>query len=355
MARFFKDRIQSKGQIPGTPVFIGDRKVESPTINIIDYSKENIKESKEAKREEIENCLHSKSISWINMYGIHDQQKVSEIGSIFNLSPMLIEDIVNTDQRPKFEEGEDYLSFILKSIDYDTKIHKIHAEQISLVLGKGYVLTIQEQSIRIFEPVRDRIRNNKGRLRFSGADYLAYALLDNIIDNYLFAIGNMGEQIEDLCRMIITHPRQSIASQVYNFKIEINFLRKIVRPVKELLLQWLNSENPLVDKKTRLYLRHLTDLATQADESIEIYNTILTDTLNIYNTSISNKSNEIIKILTIFTTIFIPLTFIAGIYGMNFKYIPELEFRYSYPLFWLLSILITIWMFLFFKRKKWLN
>jgi magnesium transporter len=354
MARFFKDRLKSKGLAPGTPVFIGDRKVENTLVNIIDYTKEDVAELKDARNEEIEKRKHSKEISWINLYGIHDQEKITEIGSIFNLSPMLLEDIVNTDQRPKFEEGEDYIALILKSINYDEKSRKIQAEQISLILGEGYVLTMQEQSIRIFEPVRDRIRNNKGRLRISGADYLAYALLDNIIDNYLFAIGNMGEQIEDLCKLIITRPRNTIASQVYNFKIEINYLRKIVRPVKEMLLHWLNSESMLVDKKTRVYLRHLTDLATQADESIEIYNNILTDTLNIYNTNITNKTNEIIKILTIFTTIFIPLTFLVGIYGMNFKYFPELEYRYSYPIFWGVSILITIISFLFFKKRKWL-
>jgi magnesium transporter len=354
MARFFKDRLRSKGLAPGTPVFIGDRKVDSTQVNIIDYTKEDVKETKDVKISEIENCIHSKEISWINLYGIHDQERITEIGTLFNLSPMLLEDIMNTDQRPKFEDNEDNLAFILKSIEYDEKARKVHGDQISLILGKGYVLTMQEQSIKIFDPVRDRIRNNKGRLRIMGADYLAYALLDNIIDNYLFVIGNIGEQIEDLCRIIITKPRNSIASQVYNFKIELNYLRKIVRPVKEMLLQWLNSENSLIDKKTRVYLRDLFDLATQADESIEIYSNILSDTLNIHNTNISNKSNEIIRVLTIFTAIFIPLTFLVGIYGMNFKYFPELEFKYSYPIFWLVTILITLSLLWFFKRKKWL-
>jgi len=353
MARFFRDRLKSKGKAPGTIVFIGDQKVESTEVNIIAYNKEEVKESSNIQISAIEDSIQPKFINWINLYGIHDQEKIKEIGNLFNLSAMLLEDIVNTDQRPKFEESENYLSFILKTIDYDEKNRKVHAEQISLVLGKGYVLTIQEQSIKIFEPVRDRIRNSKSRLRSSGADYLAYALLDNIIDNYLFVIGNMGEQIEDLCRAIIIHPKNSIASQVYNFKIELNYLRKVVRPVKDMLLLWHNSESPLIDKKTREFLRDLSDLATQAEESIEIYGNILTDTLY-YNTNISNKSNEIIKVLTIFTTIFIPLTFLVGIYGMNFKYFPELDFKYSYPIFWCVTVLITLGLFVFFKKKKWL-
>jgi magnesium transporter len=354
MARFFKDRIGSKGLAPGSLVFIGDRKVEKTKISLINYSKEKVEESVITEINDLKKIKTSKGINWINLYGLHDSDKITEIGKVFDLSSLLLEDIVNTDQRPKLEEGEDHVSFILKTIDYDPKTRKVRADQISLILGGNFVLTMQEHSVKIFEPVRDRIRNNKGRLRITGADYLAYALLDNIIDNYLFVIGIMGEQIEDLCRLVITKPKNSISSQVYNFKIELNYLRKILRPVKEMLMQWHKSENDFVDDKTWEYLRDLSDLATQAEESIEVYSNILSDTLTIYNTNISNKSNEIIRVLTIFTAVFIPLTFLVGIYGMNFKYMPEIEFKYSYPIFWAVTISIVLGLFLFFKRRKWL-
>jgi magnesium transporter len=354
MARFFKDRIGSKGLAPGSLVFIGDRKVEHTQISVISYTKDTVNESGVAVISDLKNIKNAPGIIWINVYGLHDPAKLSEIGEIFQISPLLLEDIVNTDQRPKLDEGENHVGFILKTIDYDPKAKKLRADQISLILGKNYVLTMQEHSVKIFDPVRDRIRNNKGRLRISGADYLAYALLDNIIDNYLFVIGTMGEQIEDLCRMIIAKPKNSISSQVYNFKIELNYLRKFIRPVREMLMQWHKSENDFVDDKTWEYLRDLSDLATQAEESIEIYSNILSDTLTIYNTNISNKSNEIIRVLTIFTAVFIPLTFLVGVYGMNFKYMPEIEYKYSYPIFWSVTISIVLGLFLFFKKRKWM-
>jgi magnesium transporter len=354
MARFFRDRIGSKGLAPGSVVFIGDKKVEHTKINVIDYSKDKVNESVIKDINDLKDINALPGICWVNVYGLHDSAKMTQIGEIFSISSMFLEDIVNTDQRPKLDEGEITLGFILKTIDYDPKLKKVRADQISLILGKDYVLTLQEHSVKIFEPVRERIRNNKGRLRVSGADYLAYALLDNIIDNYLFVIGTMGEQIEDLCRLIITKPGNSVSSQVYNFKIELNYLRKIIRPVREMLLQWHKTENNLVDKKTWEYLRDLSDLATQAEESIEIYSNILSDTLTIYNTNISNKSNEIIRVLTIFTAVFIPLTFLVGVYGMNFKYMPEIEFKYSYPIFWTVTLSIVLGLLLYFKRKKWL-
>jgi magnesium transporter len=354
MARFFKDRIGSKGLAPGSLVFIGDRKVEQLKINLISYSKDKVKESIISDINDLKKIKDSPGINWINLYGLHDSAKITEIGEVFGLSALLLEDVVNTDQRPKLDEGENHVSFILKTIDYDPKTRKVRADQISLVLGSNYVLTMQEHSVKIFEPVRDRIRNNKGRLRFSGADYLAYALLDNIIDNYLFVIGVMGEQIEDLCRVIIAKPKNSISSQVYNFKIELNYLRKVVRPVREMLMQWHKSEDDFVEDKTWEYLRDLSDLATQAEESIEVYSNILSDTMSIYNTNISNKSNETIRVLTIFTAVFIPLTFLVGVYGMNFKYMPEIDYKYSYPIFWAVTVSIVIGLFLFFKKRKWL-
>ena len=354
MARFFKDRKDLKGQAPGSLVFVGNKKMESPHITLMDYDETKLSEKIITQLEDLRHIKAVPTVSWINIYGIHETSVIQQIGEIFNISPLLLEDILNTDQRPKFEEGGHTLGFILKVLSYNQTENKIGVDQISFLLGENFVISFQEQKSNIFEPVRNRIRNLKGRLRTSGCDYLAYVLLDSIIDNYLEVINQIGGQVEDIGDKIITQPENKIATDIYNLKIEINILRKYVRPVKEMILQWLKSENSLMNKKTLSFLKDLADLITQAEESIEIYSNLLTDGLNTYNSNISNKANQIMKVLTIFAAIFIPLTFLAGIYGMNFKYMPELNYRYSYPIFLAVVIVIGISLFIIFIRKKWL-
>ena len=320
----------------------------------MDYDEQNLSEKNIINPDELKHLKAVPSVSWINIYGIHETSIIQQIGNIFDISPLLLEDILNTDQRPKFEEGEKNLGFILKVINYDAANIKIQSDQISILLGENYVLSFQEQKANFFDPVRDRIRNSRGLVRSSGPDYLVYILLDTIIDNYLDVIATIGEQIEELGKKILTESNSRITAEIYNFKIEFSFLRKNVRPVKEMILLWLKSDALLINKKTKTYLHDLADLITQTEESIEIYSNLLSDGHNIHNTNINNRANEIMKVLTIFAAFFIPLTFLAGIYGMNFKYIPELEFKYSYPIFWGVVLTIGITLFLYFKRKKWL-
>ena len=354
MARFSKDRKISKGLPPGSLTFIGNKKMESSQLTLMDYDNENLTETHFSDIEEIQHLKALPTVSWINVYGIHDPEIIQKIGNIFDIPPLLLEDILNTDKRPKFEEGENILGFILKVINYDTENSKIQSDQISIVLGKNYVISFQEQKANFFDPVRERIRNSKGLVRSSGSDYLVYILLDTIIDNYLDIIATIGEQIEELGKKILIESNSQITTDLYNFKIEFSYLRKNVRPVKEMILLWLKSDTLLIDKKTKTYLHDLADLITQAEESIEIYNNLLIDGLNIHNTNINNRANEIMKVLTVFAAFFIPLTFLAGVYGMNFKYVPELDFRYSYPIFWGVVLIVGITLFLYFKRKKWL-
>jgi magnesium transporter len=242
----------------------------------------------------------------------------------------------------------------LKMLKYDESLKLISAEQFTLVLGEHFVLTLQEQTGDVFNPVRERIRNAKKTSRLFDADYLAYALLDTIVDNYILVTEAIGREIEALENRIFLNPEKSLVEEIYKLKTEVSFLRKSVRPVRDLMMQMLKSENILFQEKHKQFLVDLNDLVTEAAEAIELYNGMISDHLNIYSTNVNNRINEVMKVLTIFASTFIPLTFLAGIYGMNFEYIPELGFKYSYLIFWIVVIGVVIGLVFYFKRKKWL-
>ena len=354
MARFLKKKTASLGQAPGELVFIGEQKVEETTIRVIDYDQEQLSEQDLL---DIKACLPYKeaaTVTWINISGLHDTDLIKEIGNGFGLHPLVLEDIVNTGQRPKMEEYDEYLFFVLKMIRYDPAEQKLKNEQLSMVLGETFLLTFQERSGDIFEPVRERIRKRKGRIRKVGIDYLAYALLDTIIDNYIFIIERLGELIEEIEDEILENPTQKVLSSINGYKTEISYLRKTIRPAKEFILQLSRLDSDLIREQTQPFLKDLLDLATQAVEIVDTYRDMLSDHLDIYNTGVSNRLNEIMKVLTIFSAIFIPLTFIAGIYGTNFEYLPELHFRYAYFVFWGVLLAVALIMIKFFKRRNWL-
>ncbi len=354
MARFIKDRSQAKDQAPGSLVLIGSQKMEKTQIKIMDYRPDHLVES---ELESIKNCsqyLQKDSVSWINIYGIHEMEMMNDIGEIFNIDNLLMEDILNTDQMPKYVAGDKYDAFIMKMLDYDTDNNIITAEQISIILGKNFVLTLQERKGDVFNPVRERIRNNKGRVRFNNNDYLAYTLMDIISDNYLNIIEMMGRKIEDLETKIFSDNNEDIAGEIYRYKIELSFLRKSIRPAKEAILNLLKNEDTFFSSDTLNYMNDLKESIIHTSESIELYSSLVSDQLNTHNTLVNNKMNQVMKVLTIFASIFIPLTFIAGIYGMNFTYIPELNLKYGYLFFWIFVIIAGTILLLFFKKKKWL-
>jgi magnesium transporter len=354
MARFFKSRIATKGLAPGSLILIGKQKMDHPEINLIEYDADHLAEKKLDSIEEAAPCRENKLVSWINIYGIHDLELIQRVGEIFELPALVLEDILNTDQRPRYDEGDDFNAFILKMLKYNEDTKQISGEQITLVLGKNYVLTLQEQYGDVFNPVRERIRNTKRKTRLNDPDYLAYALLDTIVDNYVIIIEYLGREIEDLEKQIFGNPDKSIVEKIYTLKTELSFLRKSVRPVKDLMLHMMKSENNLFQDKYYQFLKDLNDLVIHATEAIELYSGMISDHLNIYSTIVNNRINEVMKVLTIFASIFIPLTFIAGIYGMNFEYLPELTFKYSYFIFWGVVVCIGIGLLIYFRRKKWL-
>ncbi|MDD2318893.1 MAG: magnesium/cobalt transporter CorA [Geobacteraceae bacterium] len=354
MARFLKKKEASLGKAPGELVFIGEQKVEEATIRVINYDQEHLSEQELQDIKEGIPYKETSTVTWLNINGLHDTELIKSVGSIFGLHALVLEDMVNTGQRPKMEDFDDYLFIVVKMMRYDEAAGIINNEQLSMVLGKSFLLTVQEQPGDVFEPVRERIRKQKGRIRKVGIDYLAYALLDTIVDNYIFIIERLGEQIEDIEDEILDNPNQDVLTRINAYKREMNYLRKSIRPARELILQLSKHDSDLVQEQTLPFLKDLLDLVTQAVEVIDTYRDMLSDHLDIYNTGVNNRLNEIMKILTIFSAIFIPLTFIAGIYGTNFKYLPELNYRYSYFALWGVMVVIALGMVRFFRRKKWL-
>jgi magnesium transporter len=353
MARFLKNRAQSKGQSPGALIFIGDQKVDSVKTRVIDYDSSTLTDQELLDIKDGSHFKKTKTVTWFNINGLHNIEVIGEVGQVFELHPLILEDILNTGQRPKVEEFDSYIFIVLKMIRFDKETEMIVNEQLSIILGENFLLTFQEQPGDVFEPVRERIRKQKSRIRGSGTDYLVYALIDTVVDNYIYIIELMGEKIEDLEEEILLGHDATVMERINLFKREINYLRKSIRPAKEAILHLSRLDTDLFHENTIPFLKDLQDIINQATEAIETYRDLLTDQLNIHNSVMANKMNDIMKILTIFAAIFIPLTFIAGIYGTNFEYLPELHYKYSYFIFWAILIILAGALLFYFKRKRW--
>ena len=354
MPRFIKKSSKTKGLPPGELVHIGDKKTEKPKISVIDYS---IGKYDEKEVKKVEDCFSLKrkpSTTWINIDGVHETDIIEKIGKCFDIHPLVLEDIVDTDQRPKIEDYEKYLFFVLKMLYIDEKTHEVRSEQVSLVLGNNYVISFQETIGDVFDSVRNRIRKNKGRIRKMGADYLAYTLIDAIVDNYFSILEKISDKVESMEHDVVTNPEPELLQQIYNLKREMIYLRKSVWPIREVINSLLREESKIIKKNTHVFLRDLYDHTIQVIDTIETFRDMISGMLDIYMSSVSNKMNEVMKVLTIFAAIFIPLTFIAGVYGMNFQHMPELSIPWAYPAVWIIIIIVSVSLLAFFKHKKWL-
>jgi magnesium transporter len=279
---------------------------------------------------------------------------IEKLGSFFHVHPLILEDVLSVNQRPKMEDAGDILYIVLRMLQFDDEKREIISEQVSLILGKNFLFTFQEKAGDVFEPVRDRLRQYKGRIRTMGADYLAYALLDAIVDNYFLVLEKLGDQIENLEELLVNNPTEETLITIHKLKREMIFLRKSVWPLRETISGLERSESPLIQKSTGIYLRDVYDHTIQVIDTVESFRDMVSGMLDIYLSSVSNRMNEVMKVLTIIATIFIPLTFLAGIYGMNFEFMPELGWKLSYPLVWLFMIGVAILMIFYFRRKRWL-
>ncbi len=352
MVRLFKKMARKAGLPPGTLVQIADAKEEEVKITVIDYDELRFDE---AVVEDAAVCLELKdkpTVTWVNVDGVHRVDVLEDIGRCFGLHPLVLEDIANTDQRPKTEDFGDYLFVVFKMLGYEGG--EVATEQVSLILGPNYVLSFQEREGDVFDAVRERIRNSKGHVRRMGADYLAYALVDAVVDNYFVILEQIGERIGVLEEMVAEDPKPETLQNIHDLKREMIILRKSVWPLREVVNALGRGDTPLVRKTTRIFLKDVYDHTIQVIDAVETYRDLLSGMLDLYLSTVSNRMNEVMKVLTVIATIFIPLTFIAGIYGMNFQFMPELSWHWSYPVVWLVMAAVATTMLIFFKRRKWL-
>lgn len=321
-------------------------------IHIIDYTS-NIVEETEVKT--INECIpfkKRKSVTWINIESLADRDIIDQVGKFFSIHPLIIEDIKLTGQRPKMEEFDTYNYFVLRMFSYQNE--KINTEQVSIIMGESYIITFQEKPGDVFDPIRKRIRAKKYRINTLASDFLAYSLIDIIIDNYFVILENLGEQVEHLEDVLLLDPSKKALHEIHSLKRKVLHLRRAVWPLRELITNFERSESELIESSTHHYIRDIYDHVIQIIDTVETYRDSLSSMLDIYLSSVSNRMNEIMKVLTIISTIFIPLTFITGLYGMNFKYMPELSLKWGYPAVISIMLFTVTGLIIYFKRKKWL-
>ena len=296
----------------------------------------------------------SSGVIWINVDGYEQPVVHERIGNCFGFHPLVLEDILSKDQRPKLDDYDDYLYIVLKMLDYDDTKDEILVEQVSLILGSGFVLSFQDKGGDVFDPVRERLRSGKGRIRKAGADYLAYTLVDAIVDNYFVILEKIGDRIDYLEAELVANPKPEKLDLMHGLKREMLFLRNSVWPLREVIGAMVRGGSSLIQESTEVYLRDVHDHTIQVIETIETFRDMLSGMLDIYLSSVSNRLNEVMKVLTVISTIFMPLTFVAGVYGMNFRHMPEIGWRWGYPVVLGVMLLVALLMLLYFRRKRWL-
>jgi magnesium transporter len=355
MTKLIKKKSKKDGPTPGAFARMGEKKIEKTRITLMDYDEMHFQETEIKTLDESLSFKDRSTVTWVNVEGIHQVKILEKLGEYFGLHPLVVEDILNLKERPKVEDFGDYILIILKiPYHYDNNINGIEIEQISLVLGPNFVVSFQERAGDVFHPTREQIRVNKGRIRKSGADFLAYALVDSIVDTYFTVLEELGEHIESLEEEVVTKPLPETSQMIHNLKREMILMRKSVWPFREIEGVLEKGQSLLIHDSTKIFLSDVYDHTIEVIETVEIFRDMLSSILDLYLSSVSNKTNEVMKVLTIIATIFIPLTFITGIYGMNFTYMPELGWHWGYPMVWIVMMSIVVLMLGYFRKKKWL-
>ncbi len=343
------------GMPPESLVFVGEQKIDKPVISVFQYEPEHSDDREYTLEEALAVQTTADKITWFNIEGLHDVELVKQICDKFSVPPLLVEDILNTSERPKVDIIGDVLFVVLRMLWQNDKDGSITKEHMSIVLGKDYILTFQEGVLGdVFDPIRIRLRMGKGKLRKQKIDYLCYELIDAIVDGYFGILEDLGDKIEMLEESILIQPDKDPLRELHNVRNDLLNVRRSVWPLRDVINNIQREDDTFFSKGTQLYLRDLYDHTVQELETVETYRELLSALQDIYLSSISNRMNEIMKVLTIITTIFIPLSFIAGLYGMNFKYMPELEYKYGYPIIVLVMLIISFIMIRIFIKKKWM-
>lgn len=356
----FKPRKRAKkvGLPPGTMVYIGEKRTEAIRITSFLYNETTLEEKIVASADDCvelyERAKATKSILWLNIDGLHDLKVVEKIGSIFGLHPLVLEDIVNTTQRPKRMDYDTYIFMCLRLLEFSQENCRIDTDQMSLILGENYVLSFQELAGDCLDPLRERIRQGKGRVRKSGADYLFYALTDSIIDSYFIILEQLGEGIQELEDQVLDNTDPETLNEVHHYRRQMMYVRRAVWPLREMISGLAREELVLICQSTRLFLRDVYDHTIEVIEIVEMFRDMLGGMIELYMSNLSNKVNSVMRTLTVIATIFMPLTFIVGVYGMNFDNMPELHMTFGYYGVWAVMVGIAIGMLYFFRRREWI-
>lgn len=354
MPSYVHPHSKKAGLGPGTFMHIGAEKTDQTAIDIISYNTAVSNAHTSGNADEILGMTDRSSINWINVSGLAHTGTISTICAHFGLHPLTTEDILNTGQRPKIEDHGDYIFATLKMLYPDESDSMILYEQVSLVLGENYVITFQEGGRDVFDPIRERIRTSRGRIRSLGSDYLAYSLLDAIVDQYYVVLEKMGEHLEETEEQLVSDPTSDTLRSINSLKTEMLFLRRSVWPLRDVIAFLERGDSRFLNEATSLYFKDVYDHTIQVIDTVELYRDIISGMIDIYLSSLSNRMNEVMKVLTTFATIFIPLTFIVGIYGMNFEYMPELKWMWGYPVLWVFMVSVVASMVFYFRKRRWL-
>ncbi|MDX9755250.1 MAG: magnesium/cobalt transporter CorA [bacterium] len=351
--QFFSKKFKKVGMEPGALIHIGQTRVQEPVMTILSFSPEDVEEKATKNWEEC--CVYASQarVTWINVDGLHQVDKIKKLGECFQIHPLILEDILNTDQRPKFEDMGQYQHITLKHLTFAAE-EEVHSEQISFILGRNFVLSFREQGNQVFDVVRTRIHRASGRIRRCGAEYLLYSLLDTVIDQYFLVLEQIGLRLEKVEDEVFTHSSKETLHRIHLYRRNLLYLQNVISPVREIVTDLIECESMPVDETMQAYWRDLRDHILQIDGAIDNCRDFLASTTDLYFSNVSNKLNEIMKVLTVIATIFIPLSFFVGVYGMNFEYMPELHWKWSYPLLWAFMISVVSGMLYYFRKRDWL-
>lgn len=354
LPRLFGRQMAPPGAPPGTLVYNREKRTTDVSIRVMDFSPDACHVRTPGRIEDTFPLRDSQTVSWIDIEGLHDTEMLARFGEHFGLHPLVLEDILNTHQRPRVEEYDDYIFFVARMLMAGKNGEPFHSEQVSFVLGKRFVATFQDIPGDVFDPVRTRVQQGRGKSRRLGPDYLLYSLLDALVDNYFILLQSIAERIETVESRITANPKTQDLDDVHRLRRELVYVRRNVWPLRDAIAEMNRSDSPLISDDTHVYLRDLHDHVVQVIESVENFRDVLASLQDLYMSTLSQRTNEVIRVLTIISTIFVPLTFLAGVYGMNFEYFPEIAWKYGYLAFWAVSIVVVALLLAFLRRRGWL-
>lgn len=341
------------GLSPYAIKFRGQQKSKEIDMSVFDFDENQLNEFEIVNENQLESLNNPETVTWLNIDGLHNEELMKKITTQFHVPPDVMSDILNPQSRPTVEDFDSGLYISIKLLEFNEKSTQICVDNFSLFVSETILLSFQEKKGNVFDPVRERIRKNRTKIRTSGTDYLAFALLDVVIDNYIYILGRMGDKIEELEEMMINNFDKSFLKKINVLKSELNKLRRDIKPAKEMIQNLLKLDSDFIHESNLTHFKELQDNINQASELLDYYREVLYDEVDMYHSFMSTKLNDIMAVLTVFSVIFIPLTFIVGVYGTNFSNIPELHWRYGYLAMWIVMIIVVFVMMIYFKRKNW--